>query len=69
MLAELVFENIVSLKRVATLELKGAGATGELGERWSLMVVMTALGLCYLRQTGRACKGTIAMEEKILRRK
>jgi hypothetical protein len=34
----------------------GVGLTGELGERWALMVVTTALGLYWLRQHGKTRK-------------
>ena len=64
-LAELVFANLTSLKHIFTLELKEAGRTGELGERWSLMVVMTALRLWWLRQYGRTRKATVGIAEKV----
>jgi hypothetical protein len=64
-LAELVFTNLTSLKHIFTLELKEAGRTGELGERWSLMVVMTALRLWWLRQYGRTRKATVGIAEKV----
>ncbi|KAG7294467.1 hypothetical protein NEMBOFW57_004540 [Staphylotrichum longicolle] len=56
--AELAFGNIM-------LELKGAGSTGELGERWSLMVVMTALGIHWLRQYGKTNKATVGAAQKL----
>ena len=34
---------LVSLKHIFTLRLMGSGLSGELGERWSLIVVMTVL--------------------------
>jgi hypothetical protein len=54
--AELVFTSAWSMKHIARLELVGAGLTGELGERWALMVVTTALGLYWLRQHGKTRK-------------
>lgn len=54
--AELTFTSAWSMKHIARLELKGAGTTGELGERWTLMVVTTALGLYWLRQHGKTRK-------------
>ena len=63
--AELTFRNVLSVKHIFTLELKGAGLTGELGERWSLMVVMTALDLNYLRQLGRTNKTTVGAAQKL----
>lgn len=63
--AELVFGNIMSMKHIFKLELKGAGSTGELGERWSLMVVMTALGIHWLRQSGKTNKATVGAAQKL----
>ncbi|KAK4038182.1 hypothetical protein C8A01DRAFT_17692 [Parachaetomium inaequale] len=63
--AEVVFRNILSMKHICTLELKGAGLTGELGERWILMVVMTVLGLYWMRQNGRTKRATVAVAEKM----
>ncbi|KAK3905056.1 hypothetical protein C8A05DRAFT_13120 [Staphylotrichum tortipilum] len=63
--AELTFRNVLSLKHIFTLELKGAGLTGELGERWTLMVVMTALGLNFLRQMGKTNKTTVGAAQKL----
>ncbi|KAL2132206.1 hypothetical protein VTI74DRAFT_4093 [Chaetomium olivicolor] len=63
-LAELVFESLWSVKHVFKLELKGAGATGKLGERWALAVVMSALSLCWMRQYGRTNKTTVAAWDK-----
>ncbi|KAL2139846.1 hypothetical protein VTI28DRAFT_4643 [Corynascus sepedonium] len=54
--AELAFDEVLSITHLFTLELKGAGLTGELGDRWTLMVVTTALSLHLLRQTGKAEK-------------
>lgn len=62
---ELAFDNVLSLKHMFTLELMGAGRTGELGDRWALMVVMTALAIHWLRQNGRTTKGTVAAAQKI----
>lgn len=54
--AELVFAKITSLKHALTLEFKGVGRSGELGEGWTLMVVVTALRLFALRASGRTTK-------------
>ncbi|KAL2179648.1 uncharacterized protein P884DRAFT_256922 [Thermothelomyces heterothallicus CBS 202.75] len=54
--AELSFNDVLSFTHLFTLELKGAGLTGELGDRWTLMVVTTALSLHLLRQLGKAEK-------------
>jgi hypothetical protein len=54
--AELVFTSAWSMKHIARLEMVGVGLTGELGERWALMVVTTALGLYWLRQHGKTRK-------------
>ena len=63
--AELVFGNHVFSKHIFNLELKGAGLKGELGERWALMVVMTSLGLWWLRQFGKTHKGTVGAAQKM----
>ncbi|KAK4209249.1 hypothetical protein QBC37DRAFT_294959, partial [Rhypophila decipiens] len=52
-LAELLFSSAWSCDHLMTLNLKGAALTGELGDRWTLMVVMTALMINYLRREGR----------------
>ncbi|KXX75766.1 hypothetical protein MMYC01_207812 [Madurella mycetomatis] len=54
--AELVFAKVTSLKHAFTLEFKGVGRSGELGERWTLMVVVTALRLFALRASGRTTR-------------
>lgn len=51
-------------KHVFTLQLLGRGQSGELGERWSLMVVITALCLWPLRVVGKTKKGLIAAGQK-----
>ena len=48
-----------------TLELKGSGLSGGLGERWSLMVVITGVRLLGLRATGRTKWAAIRIAEKI----
>jgi len=63
-LAELVFANAMSWNRLLSLELKGAGRTGELGDRWALMVVMTALRIYWLRSYGKTGKGFVRVGEK-----
>ncbi|KAH6838492.1 hypothetical protein B0I37DRAFT_439562 [Chaetomium sp. MPI-CAGE-AT-0009] len=49
-------------KHAFTLELRGGGQSGELGERWSLMVVITALRIWALRLNGKTKRGVIAAE-------
>ena len=63
--AELVFGSNVFTKHIFKLELKGAGLKGELGERWALMVVMTSLGLYWLRQYGKTHKATVGAAQKM----
>lgn len=65
-LAELRFTRLFSLTHLFTLELKGAGQTGELGDRWALMVVMTSLAIYFLRQNGKTHKATVKAAEKFL---
>lgn len=64
-LAELVFTKAMSWNRLFSLELKGAGRTGELGDRWTLMVVMTALRIYWLRSYGKTGKGVVRVGEKV----
>ncbi|KAM7211149.1 hypothetical protein V8F06_013456 [Rhypophila decipiens] len=64
-LAELVFDNVISWNRLFSLELKGAGRTGELGDRWALMVVMTALRICWVRMQGKTTKWVVRMGEMV----
>jgi len=54
-----------SFKHMFTLRFIGSGASGVWGERWSLMVVMTALRLWQLKIHGKTTKGVISMAEKI----
>ena len=63
--AELVFRSLWSLTHIFSLELLGAGRTGELGERWNLMVVMTALSINWLRQVGKTKEATIGAAQKV----
>jgi hypothetical protein len=49
-----------TFKHAFTLELLGRGQSGELGERWSLMVVITALRLWALRANRKTSKSAIA---------
>lgn len=64
-LAELTFRNAMSLHHLFTLELKGAGFTGEMGDRWTLMAVMTALRLYWLRSYGKTNKVVVGIGEKL----
>lgn len=63
--AVLGFNHILSFTHLFTLELKGAGLTGELGDRWTLMVVTTALSIHLLRQLGKTGKATVGAAQKI----
>ncbi|GAB1312853.1 hypothetical protein MFIFM68171_03063 [Madurella fahalii] len=62
---ELVFAKMTSWKHIFSLELKGTGRTGELGSRWTLMVVATALRLYWLRSYGKTNKTTVGVAEKM----
>ncbi|KAI0448398.1 hypothetical protein F5B21DRAFT_121862 [Xylaria acuta] len=62
-LAGLRFEHLVSFNHLFTLELKGAGVTGELGERWTLVVVMMALGIHWLRYNGKTKTATVKVAQ------
>ncbi|KFY16825.1 hypothetical protein V492_01065 [Pseudogymnoascus sp. VKM F-4246] len=53
------------IKHPFTLELTGIALSGALGDRWTLMVVITALRLWALNGNGRTAKTTIAMGEKL----
>lgn len=54
-----------TFKRAFTLQLLGREQTGELGERWSLMVVMTALKLQSIRVQEKTSKWLIAAGKKM----
>jgi len=62
--AVLAFNDFLSFTHLFTLELRGAGLTGELGDRWTLMVVTTALSLHLMRQLGKTEKGTVGAAQK-----
>ncbi|KMP08244.1 hypothetical protein CIRG_07925 [Coccidioides immitis RMSCC 2394] len=51
-------------KQAFSLQL-GNGQSDALGERWTLMVVMTALRIWYLRVCGKANKAVVGIGEKI----
>ncbi len=57
-----LFPNVTQAFR---LELVGRGQTGELGERWVLMVVMTALRLWALRVGGKTAKPVVSAGQKL----
>ena len=63
--ALLSFNHILSFTHYFTLELKGEGLTGELGDRWPLMVVTTSLSLHFLRQFGKTGKATVGAAQAI----
>ena len=52
-------------QQILALKLLGRGQSGELGERWTLMVVMTALQLWSLRSHGKTTKGIVAAGDKV----
>ncbi|KAI1277661.1 hypothetical protein F5Y07DRAFT_82271 [Xylaria sp. FL0933] len=52
---------ITSPKHPFDLKLVGAGLSGKLGERWTLMVLITALRLWELHVHGRTQKGSVAV--------
>jgi hypothetical protein len=64
-LAVLEFNHLLSFTHIFRLELQGAGLTGELGDRWTLMVVTTALSLHLLRQLGKTGEATVGAAQKI----
>ena len=64
-MAVLSFNSVISFTHFFTLELKGAGLTGKLGDRWTLMVVTTALSIHLLRQLGKTGKVTVGAAQKI----
>ncbi|KAI1380901.1 hypothetical protein F4677DRAFT_405059 [Hypoxylon crocopeplum] len=45
------------------IEFRGSGQTGAMGERFSLMVVITGLRLWYLKHQGKASRNTIRHQE------
>jgi len=53
------------LKHVFSLEFKGSGLSGALGERWALMVVITAIRIWMLRINLKTAKGTVAIADKV----
>jgi hypothetical protein len=57
------------IKHPFSLELTGSGLSGALGDRWVLMVVITALRLWFLNANGRATKTGIAVGEKLWAKK
>lgn len=52
------------IKHPFSLELTGSALSGALGERWTLVVVITAIRLCMLNSNGRAAKTSISVGEK-----
>ncbi|KAK4452627.1 hypothetical protein QBC34DRAFT_455509 [Podospora aff. communis PSN243] len=47
-----------------TMEFKGAEMMGALGERWTLMTIITAARLMALKWNGKTTKGSVALSEK-----
>ncbi|KAJ4413415.1 hypothetical protein N0V85_003573 [Neurospora sp. IMI 360204] len=64
-LADLTFRNAISLRHLFVLELKGAACSGEMGDRWTLMVVATALRLYWLRSYGKTNKAIVGIGQKL----
>lgn len=64
-LADLTFCNVMSVNHFFVLELKGAAASGEMGDRWTLMVVVTALRLYWLRCYGKTNKAVVGLGQKL----
>lgn len=64
-LADLTFRNAISLNHLFALELKGAAASGEMGDRWTLMVVTTALRIYWLRIYGKTNKAVVEIGQKL----
>ncbi|EGO53994.1 hypothetical protein NEUTE1DRAFT_68315 [Neurospora tetrasperma FGSC 2508] len=64
-LADLTFCNVMSVNHLFVLELKGAAASGEMGDRWTLMVVVTALRLYWLRCYGKTNKAVVGIGQKL----
>ncbi|AEO60615.1 hypothetical protein MYCTH_2309975 [Thermothelomyces thermophilus ATCC 42464] len=52
-------------RKMFTVQFLGSGLSGKLGERWRLMVVMTALRLLLLKVKGRTAKSHVAAGEKL----
>lgn len=64
-LADLTFRNAISLHHLFTLELKGVACSGVMGDRWTLMVVATALRLYWLRSYGKTNKAVVGIGQKL----
>ncbi|KAH7626158.1 hypothetical protein B0T09DRAFT_392531 [Sordaria sp. MPI-SDFR-AT-0083] len=64
-LADLTFRNAMSLQHLFTLELKGAACSGVMGDRWTLIVVTTALRLYWLRIYGKTNKVVVGIGQKL----
>lgn len=56
---------LASPKHPFDLKLVGSGLAGKLGERWTLMVLVTALRLWELHVNARTLRGNVAVAEKI----
>ena len=54
-----------NIKQAFSLELIGSGRSGRLGERWILMVVITALRIYTLYFTGKTSSASISLGEKV----
>ncbi|KAI1421669.1 hypothetical protein F5Y12DRAFT_766366 [Xylaria sp. FL1777] len=56
---------LTSPKHPFDLKLAGSGLSGKLSERWTLMVLVTALRLWELHARGKSQKGSVAIAEKL----
>ena len=63
--AVLAWSKITAIKHAFSLQIKGPGLSGLFGERWTLMVVATALRIWVLHGTGRTTRTGIRMGEKL----
>ncbi|KAI0142249.1 hypothetical protein GGR57DRAFT_394623 [Xylariaceae sp. FL1272] len=67
LLARFTYRSLLkSPKHPFDLELVGEGVKGGLGERWSLMVLVTALRLWYMHVNGKTKRSSVAATEKIM---
>ncbi|KAK1755497.1 hypothetical protein QBC47DRAFT_300390 [Echria macrotheca] len=54
-----------TVKKAFMLEFKGTGLDGFLGDRWALMVIVTAARIWCLRWRGKTTKGYVALAETV----
>jgi hypothetical protein len=63
--AILAWSKLTAIKHAFSLQLKGHGLSGLLGERWTVMVVATAVRLWVLHGTGKTTRTGIKIGEKL----